>query len=61
MSLRLARRRRGFSAVQWMLLAALIVVVLLGTIQFIGYETDERLEQTGGAIGTPADLKNMMK
>jgi hypothetical protein len=61
MSLRLARRRRGFSAVQWMLLAALIVVVIMGTIQFIGWETNDRLETTSGAIGTPSDLKNMMK
>jgi hypothetical protein len=61
MSLRFSRRRRGFSAVQWMLLAALIVVVLMGTIQLIGHESNDRLETTSGAVGNPANLKNMMK
>jgi hypothetical protein len=61
MSLRFARRRRGFSAVQWMLLAALLVVVCMATIQLIGTETNDRLESTSGAVGDPANLKNMMK
>ena len=61
MSLRFCRRRRGFSAMQWMLLAALIVVVCMATIQVIGLESSERLDTTSGAVGNPADLKNMMK
>lgn len=61
MSLRFARRRRGFSAVQWMLLAALIVVVCMGAVQLIGRESNDRLETTSGAVGNPANLKNMMK
>jgi Flp pilus assembly pilin Flp len=61
MSLRFARRRRGFSAVQYMLLAALIIVVVMGTVQIIGWESNDRLESTSGAIANPANLKNMMK
>lgn len=61
MSLRLARRRRGFSAVQYMLLAALIAVVVIGTVQLIGRESNKRLEGTGGAMANPAKLKNLVK
>ncbi len=61
MSPRFARRRRGFTAVQYMLLAALIISVVLGTVQIIGRESSDRLETTGGAVANPANLKNMMK
>lgn len=61
MLLRFSRRRRGFSAVQWMLLAVLLVVVMMGTIQLVGRESSDRLETTSGAVGNPANLKNMMK
>ena len=54
-------RRRGFSTVQWMLLAALLVTVMMASIQLIGRESSDRLETTSGAVGNPADLKNMMK
>ena len=60
MSLRFSRRR-GFSTVQWMLLAALLVTVMMASIQLIGRESSDRLETTSGAVGNPADLKNMMK
>jgi len=54
------RPRRGFSAVQWMLIAAVVTVVILASVQLIGRQSKERLEETNTGVGDPSQLKNML-
>ena len=62
MLLRTLRRvRRGFSAMQWMLIAAVILLVVVGSVQFVGRESNTRLEETSGAVGDTSELKDFFK
>ena len=54
------RRRRGISTIQWALIAALIVVVVIGTVTSLGNLTNQRLETTTGGVGNPSQLKHIV-
>ena len=52
----LRRRRRGTTTVQWIMIAAVVTIIVVTSIQFMGQETNERLEQTSGGVGNPSEL-----
>ena len=53
-------RRKGFSAVQWMLIASVVVIVMILSVQLVGTESKESLEQTSGGVGDPSTLVDMV-
>ena len=57
---RFRRLRRGTSAVQWMVFAAVITLVVLGSVQFLGQETNQRMDNASTGVGDPGELVQMM-
>ena len=57
---KLRQRRRGVSAVQWMLFAAVIVIVMMLSIQLVGTESRDSLQETSGGVGDPGSLVDMI-
>ena len=55
MSRRLAHRT-GKVNVQFVILAALIVCGIFGTVAFLGTKTNTKLQQTGSDLANPANL-----
>lgn len=53
-------RRRGFSAVQWVVLAALVTVVVIASISLLGQATSDRLQNSAGPVGTPSGLPDLV-
>ena len=54
------RLRRGAAAVQWMIFAAVITLVVLASVQFLGTETNERMENASEGVGDPSELVQMI-
>lgn len=50
------RIRRGISSVQWVVIAAVIVLVIFATVQVLGSRTNTKLNQTVTDVGNPANL-----
>lgn len=57
---KLRRLRRGTSAVQWMVFAAVITLVVVGSVRFLGQETEERMDNASTGVGDPSELVQMM-
>ena len=54
------RLRRGTSAVQWVVFAAVITLVVVGSVRFLGQETEQRMDNAATGVGDPSDLVQMM-
>ena len=54
------RRRRGNASVQWMIFAAVITLVILASVQFLGTETNERMDNASSGAGDPSELVQMI-
>ena len=50
--------RRGQASVQWIVIAALITLAIVGTVATIGTRTTVKLNQTATDVANPASLKN---
>ena len=50
--------RSGIAAVQWIILAALIILVIAGTVANLGTRANVKLNQTATDVANPASLKN---
>ena len=59
-SRKLRRVRRGATAIQYALVAAVIGAVVIASIQLLGTASNESLEQTSGGVGDPSELVNMI-
>lgn len=57
---RTRRRRRGTSTVQWALIAAVVLLVVIASVKFLGQESNERLDQTSVGAGDPSQLIDMV-
>ena len=53
------RRRRGNASVQWILFAAVITLIIVASVKFLGTETNERMENTSTGVGDPQELTQM--
>ena len=51
------RIRRGLTLVQWALVAGLIFLVIIGTVQLVGPRTSTKLNQTADDVANPANLR----
>jgi Flp pilus assembly pilin Flp len=49
-------RRRGITAVQWCIMAALITLAVVTTVSLIGTRTSTKLSETATDVGNPANL-----
>ena len=49
-------KRRGAVAIQWIVMAALITVVIIASVQSLGRQSNERLESTSDSVGDPSSL-----
>jgi Flp pilus assembly pilin Flp len=56
--MRRSRIRRGVSAVQWIVLAAVITLAIVATITVLGTRTNNKLNQTATDVADPASLVN---
>jgi len=50
--------RRGTASVQWIVIAALIVLAIVGTVAMIGTRTSTKLNETATDVANPTSLKN---
>ena len=50
--------RKGFSGVQMAVMLALIALAVVATVQVLGTNTRDELDQTAGEVGDPASLVN---
>ena len=57
---KLRQQRRGTSAVQWVVFAAVITLVVVTSIKFLGTETNERMENASESVGDPSVLVEMI-
>ena len=57
---KMRRARRGTSAVQWVVFAAVVTLVIFASVQFMGTETNDRMEETSGGVGDPSNLVQMI-
>ena len=49
--------RRGISAVQWTVVAAVITLVIVASVTLIGSRTNTKLNQTATDVASPSSLK----
>jgi hypothetical protein len=50
------RNRRGISAVQWIVIAGALVLVIVASVRLIGIRTNNKLGQTVTDVGNPKNL-----
>lgn len=50
------RNRRGISAVQWIVIAGVIVLAIVASVRLIGLRTNNKLGQTVTDVGNPQHL-----
>ena len=50
------RTRRGVSAVQWIVIAGVIVLVIVASVRLVGTRTNNKLNQTVTDVGNPKNL-----
>jgi Flp pilus assembly pilin Flp len=53
-------RRSGISAVQWIVVAALIVLVVFATVQVVGNRSSTKMNQTATDLTNPTNLTKHM-
>jgi Flp pilus assembly pilin Flp len=49
-------RRRGVTTVQWCVMAALIILVVIGSVSVLGTRSKTRLGQTATDLSNPQNL-----
>ena len=50
--------RHGQASVQWIVIAAVIVLAIVGTVATLGSRTNTKLNQTATDVADPVSLKN---
>jgi hypothetical protein len=49
-------RRRGITSMQWIVVAALVVLVVFAGVQLVGQGTSKKMSDTGADLANPANL-----
>ena len=57
---KIRRRRRGATGIQYALVAAVIAVVVIASIQLLGTASNESLEETSTGVADPSNLVQMI-
>ncbi len=52
------RNRRGMGLVEWCVVAALLILVVVISVRAMGTTVNSELNDTAGDIANPANLKN---
>ena len=53
-------RRRGISAVQWAVVAALVVLVVFASVRLVGTRSSTKMSQTASDLANPTNLTQHM-
>ena len=53
-------RRSGFAAVQWIVVAALVVLVVFASVRLIGTGSTTKMNQTASDLANPTNLTKHM-
>ncbi len=56
--MRLHRLRRGQANLQWIVIAAVIALAIVGTVATLGSRTSTKLNETATDVANPVSLKN---
>jgi hypothetical protein len=54
--MRRKRARRGITSLQWIVIAAALVLVIFATVQLIGTSTRTKMNETVTDVGDPKNL-----
>lgn len=52
------RRRRGLSATEWVVIGAVLLLGIVGTVSLLGTASNDQLETTRDGVGDPSQLRD---
>lgn len=52
------RRRRGLSATEWVVIGAVLLLGIVGTVSLLGTASNDQLETTRDGVGNPSELRD---
>ncbi len=51
-------RRRGLSATEWVVIGAVLLLGIVGTVRLLGTASNDQLETTRDGVGDPSQLRD---